>query len=150
MDYLKKLRKKVGHMPLILPHALIILFNKEGEILFEEREDDGFIDFPGGNIDFNESAEDAAVRELKEETGLIANKLEFFNLYSGPITRYKYFNGDEISGLDAVYICKDYSGVLKEDKKEVKKLFFSSINKVKGNLSPRNKQILEDLKGYKL
>ena len=75
MDYLKELRKRTDHMPLVLPHSVVILFNEKGEVLLEERADDGFFDFPGGGIDLKESAEDAARRELKEETGLIADEL---------------------------------------------------------------------------
>ena len=82
-DYLKDLREKTGHMPLVLPHAVVIIINNQNEILLEERADDGFFDFPGGGIDLKETAEEAAARELKEETGLIANRLELFKVYSG-------------------------------------------------------------------
>jgi 8-oxo-dGTP diphosphatase len=39
---------------------------------------------PGGYIDWDESAEEALVREVKEETGLIVKKCEFFKVYSSP------------------------------------------------------------------
>ena len=64
---------------------MVILFNENSEVLLEERSDDGFFDFPGGSIDLKESAEDAAKRELYEETGLIADELErldFNDLYA--------------------------------------------------------------------
>ena len=77
-DYLKELRKRTDHMPLVLPHSVVIVLNNQNQILLEERADDGFFDFPGGGIDLKETAEEAAARELKEETGLIAKKLEFF------------------------------------------------------------------------
>ena len=145
-DYLKDLREKTGHMPLVLPHAVVIVINKSNEILLDERADDGFFDFPGGGIDLKESAEEAAARELKEETGLIANRLEFFKVYSGEITHYVYFNGDEIYGVDCVYICRDFEGELKPQKSEVKKLFFCSLDKMPEKMNPRNKQIIKDLK----
>ena len=47
-DYLKDLREKTGHMPLVLPHAVVIIINNQNKILLEERADDGFFDFPGG------------------------------------------------------------------------------------------------------
>ena len=65
-DYLKELREKVGHMPMVLPHSVVIVINNQNKILLEERADDGFYDFPGGGIDLKESAEEAAARELKE------------------------------------------------------------------------------------
>ncbi len=144
-DYLKDLRAKTGHMPLLLPHSVVILLDKNNNVLLEERSDDGYFDFPGGGIDLKESAEEAAARELKEETGLIANKLEFFKLYSGEITHYVYFNGDEIYGLDVVYICRDYSGNLVPQLEEVKRLSFHSLDNMPEKMSIRNKQIVKDL-----
>ena len=148
-DYLKDLREKTGHMPLVLPHAVVIIINNQNEILLEERADDGFFDFPGGGIDLKETAEEAAARELKEETGLIANRLELFKVYSGEITHYVHFNGDEIYGVDCVYICRDYSGELKPQLSEVKRLFFCSLDKMPKKMSPRNKQIIKDLQSQK-
>ena len=144
-DYIEELRKKVGHAPITILHAVVVLFNKDGQILLEERADDGYFDFPGGGIDQNESEEDAAKRELFEETGLIANKLELFKTYTGEITHYVYFNGDEIYGIDSIFICRDYSGTLKPQIEEVKSLSFYELNKIPEKMSPRNKQIINDL-----
>ena len=145
MDYLKELRKRTDHMPLVLPHSVVILFNEKGEVLLEERADDGFFDFPGGGIDLKESAEDAAYRELKEETGLIADELELFKVYSGEITHYVYFNGDEIYGVDLVYICHKYHGEMKPQLEEVKSLKFYDLKHMPEKMSIRNKQIIKDL-----
>ena len=149
-DYIKELRKKVGHKPLVLSHSVVLVINNQNEILLEERSDDEFVDFPGGGIDLKETAEEAAVRELKEETGLIANRLDIFKVYSGEITYYKYFNGDEIYGIDSVFICRDYDGELKPQLSEVKKLFFCSLDNMPvDKMSPRNKQIIIDLNSQK-
>ena len=144
-DYLKKLREKTGHMPLLLAHSVVVLFDKEGKILLEERKDDGYFDFPGGGIDLKETAEEAAIRELKEETGLIAKKLELFKVYTGEITHYVYFNGDEIYGVDLVYLCHEYEGELIPQKEEVKSLKFYSLDEMPSKMSKRNKQIIIDL-----
>ena len=148
-DYLKDLREKTGHMPLLLPHAVVLVINNQNEILLEERSDDGFFDFPGGGIDLKETAEEAALRELKEETGLTANRLELFKVYSGEITHYTYFNGDEIYGVDLVYICRDYSGELRPQPEEVNRLFFCSLDDMPEKMNPRNKQIIKDLLSQK-
>lgn len=144
-DYLKDLRDKTGHMPLLLPHSVVVLFNNKNEVLLEERSDDGFFDFPGGGIDLKESAEEAAYRELKEETGLIAKSLVLFKVYSGEITHYVYFNGDEIYGVDLVYLCKDYEGELIPQKEEVNNLNFYDLRHMPEKMSKRNKQIIKDL-----
>ena len=144
-DYLKELREKVGHMPLVLPHSVVILFNDKGEVLLEERSDDGYFDFPGGGIDLKESGEEAAKRELLEETGLIADKLTLFNVYTGEITKYVYFNGDVIYGVDLVYLCDQWHGELIPQKEEVKSLRFYSLQNMPEKMSIRNKQIVKDL-----
>ena len=135
-------------MPLVFPHSVVILFNEKGQILLEERSDDGYFDFPGGGIDLKESAEEAASRELLEETGLVAKRLELFKVYSGEITHYVYFNGDEIYGVDLVYICKEYEGELKPQKEEVNRLFFMDLDNMPEKMSIRNKQIIIDLKKH--
>lgn len=144
-DYIKELREKVGHMPLVLPHAVVILFNENHEVLLEERSDDGYFDFPGGGIDLKESGEEAAKRELEEETGLIADKLVLFNVYTGEITKYVYFNGDVIYGVDLVYLCDKYHGELKPQLEEVKRLRFYSLDNLPNKMSIRNQQIVKDL-----
>ena len=150
-DYIKELRRVVGHKPITIPHSVVILFNENKKVLIEVRSDDGFYDFPGGGIDQGETAEDAAKRELLEETGIIADELTLFNVYSGPITYYKYHNGDEIYGIDCVYIAKQYHGELIPQKEEVESLIFMDINDIpEDKLSIRNKQIIKDLKEKKI
>ena len=145
-DYIKRIRKLIGHAPMLIPHAVVILFNEENKVLFEVRADDGYFDFPGGSVDMGEEVIETAKRELYEETGLIADELELFDVYSGPITKYTYFNQDVIYGVDTFYVCKKYHGELKPQKEEVKELLFLDINDINGKLSPRNKKVIEDIK----
>ena len=144
-DYVKDLRDKTNHMPLLIPHSVVVVFNDKNEVLLEERSDDGYFDFPGGALDLKETMEDAARRELLEETGIIADELTLFKVYSGEITHYVYFNGDEIYGVDAVYICKKYHGQLSPQLDEVKRLVFCSLDNMPEKMSKRNKQIIVDL-----
>ena len=146
-DYLKKIREKIGHSPIIVSHSVVLLFNEKNEILLEERLDDGYFDFPGGGIDLGETAEEAASRELFEETGLTADELGFFKLYTGEITHYIYANGDEIYGVNSVFICKKYHGELTPQADEVKVLRFYPLNKIPEKMWIRNKQILKDYLG---
>ena len=145
-DYIKRIRKLIGHAPMLIPHAVVILFNEENKVLFEIRADDGYLDFPGGSVDMAEEVIETAKRELYEETGLIADELALFDVYSGPITKYTYFNQDVIYGVDTFYVCKKYHGELKPQKEEVKELLFLDVNSINGKLSPRNKKVIEDIK----
>ncbi|MCX6731954.1 MAG: NUDIX hydrolase [Candidatus Roizmanbacteria bacterium] len=64
--------------------ALII---KDEQILLIKRgvePDKGKWATPGGYIGWDESAEEAVIREVKEETGLTVTKVTFFNVYTLP------------------------------------------------------------------
>ena len=147
-NYVMRVTNALKGEPHLFAYSIVILLNEDNEVLMEERADDGFYDFPGGAIEIGESAEDAAARELEEETGLKAKSLSFFKLYSGPITYYRYPDGNEIYGVDAVYICKEYEGNIIEQKEEVKVARFYRIEDIPNKLSPRNKQIILDLQRY--
>lgn len=129
----------------IIPHSVTIVFNKNNEVLLEKRADDGFFDFPGGGVDEGETFEEAAIRELYEETGLIAKNLKLFKVYEGDITYYKYPNGDEVYGIDHIFIVDEFEGEFKPQLEEVSSLEFYPIDKFPQKMSIRNKQIIKDL-----
>jgi 8-oxo-dGTP pyrophosphatase MutT (NUDIX family) len=99
-DYIRNLRKLVGHIPLMQVGASVILVNELGEILLQKRADNGCWGYHGGSVDLDESVETAAVRELFEETGLTAISLELFGVFSGNGMNYVYPNGDIVSNVD--------------------------------------------------
>ena len=69
-NYIKTLRQKVGHEPIILNFAGGFLANSKNEILLQQRSDFNAWGLPGGALEFGESAPKACVREFLEETGL--------------------------------------------------------------------------------
>lgn len=145
-DYILDLRKIVGHRPLLQVGASVIVKDSEGKILLQKRKDNHCWGYAGGSVELDEKVEDAAKRELFEETGLMANSIELFGVFSGKETHYVYPNGDEVSNVDIVYICKDYSGELKGQESEVEELMFFDIENLPENISPPIKTVLEKLK----
>ncbi len=67
-----------------LPTVDIIIEHKKGIVLVERKNFPFGWAIPGGFVDYNESLEQAAVREAKEETGLKVINLKQFHAYSGP------------------------------------------------------------------
>jgi len=55
-DYILKIRKKLGHAQFIHPAARILIENKNGEILFIQRNDNGKIGLPVGGLEENETS----------------------------------------------------------------------------------------------
>lgn len=48
----------------------------------QQRQDDGTWSYPGGRVEIDETVEDAARREVLEESGLIVGKLELLGVFS--------------------------------------------------------------------
>jgi len=134
--YIMDLRKIVGHRPLLQVGAGVIVENEKGEVLLQKRADNHCWSYAGGSLELDEVVEDAAKRELFEETGLIAREMELFGVFSGPDTHYVYPNGDEVSNVDIVFICRDYEGSLRCQEEEVEELRFFSTEALPEQLSP--------------
>lgn len=135
-EYIKSMRKLIGHKPILQVGASVILLNDKCEILLQKRRDNGCWGYHGGSVELDEAVEEAAKRELFEETGLAANSLELFGVFSGPDTHYIYPNGDEVSIVDIIFICRDWRGEIKPQKSEVTELKFFPLNKLPDNISP--------------
>lgn len=148
MGYIKELRKLVGSRPLIMVGACVILVNEDKEILLQLRNDNNCWGLAGGSMEIGETLEQAAKRELYEESGLIANKLTLFNVYSGENFYYKYPHGDEVYNVVSAYICSDYDGVWRQDENEVRGLRFFKHNEIPENISPPDFPILIDYIRY--
>ena len=134
-NYIMDLRTVVGHRPLLQVGASVIVVDSENRILLQLRSDNHCWGYAGGSVELDEVVEDAAKRELFEETGLIAEQLELFGVFSGMDTHYVYPNGDEVSNVDIVYLCKHYSGELKCQDGEVDELRFFHVNEIPDNIS---------------
>lgn len=150
MGYIMDMRKLVGHQTLLQVGASVIVEDKEGRVLLQLRTDNHCWGYAGGSVDLDEVVEEAAKRELLEETGLVAEKLELFGVYSGPETHYIYPNGDEVSNVDLVFLCKEYSGTLKRQEDEVSELRFFRAEEMPENISPPIRAALLDWAAKKL
>ena len=143
-DYIMNLRKIVGHRPLLQVGASVIVADSENRILLQLRSDNHCWGYAGGSVEIDEVVEEAAKRELYEETGLVAEELQLFGVFSGRDMHYVYPNGDEVSNVDIVYICKNYSGTLRCQKGEVDELRFFSVDELPKNISaPNQKPIMQ-------
>ncbi len=67
------------------PTADVVIYHPDHGIVLIERKNPPFgIALPGGFVDEGESVEQAAVREMKEETGLDVTLLGVLGVYSAP------------------------------------------------------------------
>lgn len=66
---------------MLLVHAVAGILQRDNKILVAERPAgkpySGYWEFPGGKIEANESGEQALIRELQEELGIVVNRAQF-------------------------------------------------------------------------
>lgn len=150
MGYIMNLRKFVGHRPLLQVGASVIVVDEQERILLQLRRDNNTWGYSGGSVELDENVETAAKRELYEETGLVADDLQLLGVFSGKEMHNVYPNGDEVSNVDIVYICKKYSGKLHCQADEVERLNFFEISELPKNIfKPNLPAIMEYISKYK-
>ncbi|MCL2461896.1 MAG: NUDIX hydrolase [Defluviitaleaceae bacterium] len=134
-NYIAGMRKKIGHDRLMFVGASVFVY-KDGKVLLQKRRDNGCWAQHGGCVEIGEAVEDAARRELFEETGLTAGKLELLGVFSGNDTMYAYPNGDQVYIIDVAYVCRDFSGELLPETDETAELKWFDIGEIPENISP--------------
>lgn len=145
MNYIMDLRKKIGHDPIIMVAAGVLLLNENNELLLQRRVDNGYWGYPGGAMELGESFEECAIREVFEETGLVCNDLEILAVESGKEGHYIYPNGDEVYIVSMTYISRNYTGECKVDCDEASEQKFFSLKELPDNISPMQIKVIEKL-----
>ena len=132
------LDERINHIPFIQTGAAIIIRNKNGEILLQERTDRDKWGLPGGCQDLGENLRNTAVREAYEETGiqLDPSKIVLIDTLSGESRKNSYPNGDIVYNNTSLYLANVNLGdtsSLKGDS-ETKKLNFFNLDEIPDNL----------------
>lgn len=144
-SYIRSMRQLVGHQCILQVGASVIVLNENNQVLLQKRADNQCWGYHGGSVDLDEVVEEAAKRELFEETGLIADSLELFGVFSGKELHHTYPNQDEVSNIDIVYLCKEYHGDLIKQEDEVSELTWFDIDCLPNQINSPNMPALRKL-----
>jgi 8-oxo-dGTP pyrophosphatase MutT (NUDIX family) len=117
---LGRLRAAMGKGALLCPCVRIIIEREDGGVLMHARADfTGMWGLPGGHMEIGESAQQAASREMLEETGLQAERMDIFGYASDPtLETVTLPNGDVCQYHAVLFHCGSYSGELQADPAE--------------------------------
>ena len=115
VPFLDSTAKPLPKLPKVIrPGTCAAIFNERGEILLPKQADNGFWSMPGGAVDPGESAEQGALREVREETGLQVRVVRLVEVYSDPrnymITHYP--GGDIVHKVSLCFVCEWVAGTL--------------------------------------
>jgi len=116
------------------------IVRKGNEIILIKRKNNPYKNswaLPGGYVEYNEKTEDAVIREIFEETGILTEISYLIGVYSDPKRDPR---GHTIS---IIYELKIIKGKL-EGKDDASHAKFFNINKLPENLSFDHKKIITD------
>jgi ADP-ribose pyrophosphatase YjhB (NUDIX family) len=80
----------------LVPSVNVVVANDQGEILLIRRTDNDNWALPGGAMDLGESISEAAIREVKEETGIDIEITGLLGIYTNPRHVIEYTSNGEV------------------------------------------------------
>lgn len=143
-NYIKEMRKDVGHAPLMGTACGVIIENDKGEILLQKRRDNGCWGILGGAMEIGEKFAEVARREVLEEAGITIGEMELFGIYSREDRIITYPNGDICCVTSIVFRCKDYQGEIQDNTDEALEHRFFDRENIPDNINEFDKRYLAD------
>ena len=120
MDYIHTLRPLIGHRKIILNAASVII-QRDGKVL-QRRSDNGEWGLIGGLLELNEAYEEAALREVREETGLEVRLDSFLGIFHNH--NMVWSSGDQAHVITAFFTASIISGDPRIDEESLELRFF--------------------------
>lgn len=144
MGYVEEVRKLVGHAPLILVGAVVLVLDGKGNILLQQRtEPHGKWGLLGGLMELGESPEDTARREVFEEAGIGVGKLRLIDVFSGKNYFVKLANGDEFQTVTIAYFTTEFYGTPQNNHEEGLAVHFFPLSELPEFIVGSHKHMIE-------
>ncbi|MBS1885967.1 MAG: NUDIX domain-containing protein [Actinobacteria bacterium] len=112
-SYLWRLRQKVGSDLVLVPGAMVFLVREDGAVLFTRRADNGKWCLPAGGAEEGGSFADTAISELREETGVVADRADlvaFACLSEAELHTITYPGGDVSHCFAMLFLARRWRG----------------------------------------
>ena len=145
LDYIWNLRSFVGYRPLILTSVMVLMLDADNRLLLQKCVGTGAYHLPGEFLELGETLEDAARREVLEETALTVGDLTLVGAYSGPGFHWFAPNGDEVYNVTVAYLTRDFNGTPRADGEEGTAVVFMPLAPLPEPLGPPAPAVLANL-----
>jgi 8-oxo-dGTP diphosphatase len=142
LNYIREIRQKIGHQLLMSPSITALIFNEAGEILVQQRSDNGLWNFPCGAYEAGEEPTATLMREVYEETGLHIQAKRLVGVYAGKDYIVHYPNQDQVAYMNMVFDASIAGGELKMDEESLD-LRFVSPDDLPSPFSPQHLRLLQ-------
>ncbi|WBB76002.1 NUDIX domain-containing protein [Micromonospora sp. WMMD1128] len=122
-SHLARLRTILGHELIQLPSVSVLVVDDHARLLLVRHagSSDGWA-VPGGAVDVGESPAQAAIREIREETGIQIGTPRLLDVLGGADYEVTYPNGDRVAYVTAVYRAGHTDGTPTPDHDEISEL----------------------------
>ena len=121
------------------------VFDEAGRVLLGRRLDNGLWGLPSGHVEVGETAAQAAVREVAEETGLQVQVQRLVGVYSDPASQvFAYPDGRVTQFVTTTFACLPRGGQMHPDGVETSQAGFFSPDELPAPLLPMHPRWLTD------
>ncbi|WP_434084047.1 NUDIX domain-containing protein [Halalkalibacter oceani] len=129
----------------IRPGVAMIVFNEHNDVLLQKRGDVGLWGLPSGHVELGETVEEAAIREMKEETNLHVEIVRLIGVYSEPESQvFVYPDQRAIHFVTVCFLVKVIGGKLKGDGEETIDVKYFPVDALPKQLLTMHPQWLSD------
>lgn len=149
MDYIKKMRSLVGKEQLMMVGVSVLLLDADNRVLLLHRSDTDDWGVAGGYMEIGETLEEAAIREVREETGLELGAFTFYKVFSGPDFAFTYPNGDKVYNVVSCYVSRNFTGKIQLDQESTEYQFFN-LDELPEKMMSHSRIVLQDFISKKL
>jgi 8-oxo-dGTP diphosphatase len=144
--HIRRLRERVGDELLLVPSVAVLVRDDDGRVLLVRSAESQLWTLPGGLLEPDERPEDAAEREVEEESGLRVEVGRVLDVFAGSEFRHTYANGDRLAFMLAVYDGRVVGGAKRADGDETAAVGWHEPSALTTlDLSPRAAVVLERL-----
>ena len=110
-----------------------------------KRADNGLWGIPSGHVEPGETVEQAIIREIEEETGLVVKVSKMIGVYSDPSSQtFIYPDGRVSHFITNCFQCDVIGGTLKKSTEEAMEIRYFDINELPEHLLPMHPRWLDD------